>query len=433
MQGKYDVAVIGGGVLGTSISYWLSTRYDANVCVIEAESGIAHHASSRNTGVVHSPFYLNPKTSGHMANAMVLSHHMWERLAKKTNTIWSKVGVLEVATNDSQFSTLEKHLKWGLNNGITEKEIKLIESSDVLKLEPNVKCNAAINCPGEVATDFGLLTNALSIESKKSGTQFVFNFNVSDILSDNKINTITSNDGSQIDANFIINCAGGRSLELANMMGHANDYTALHFRGEYWRASEKYRDLVGRSVYSVPQYANYPFLDPHWIVRGDGHVEVGPNAVPVSGPVAYTGSGGISQSITKMCEILSKKSRRLLLDSTFLRMASTEWKSSISKSAMISRIRKFIPLVRPDMFAQRGESGIRTPIVTPQGKITTNTIEIMNDNTCSILNYNSPGATGAPAYSAYIVERLHKGRYLDLKPKNYTDCIWTQSDMDRQD
>ena len=32
---KYDIVIIGAGILGTTISYWLSTIYDLNVCVIE--------------------------------------------------------------------------------------------------------------------------------------------------------------------------------------------------------------------------------------------------------------------------------------------------------------------------------------------------------------------------------------------------------------
>jgi len=61
---KYDVAIIGGGILGGCISYWISALYDLKICVIEKEHQVAMHASSRNTAVVHSPFYLNPETKG---------------------------------------------------------------------------------------------------------------------------------------------------------------------------------------------------------------------------------------------------------------------------------------------------------------------------------------------------------------------------------
>jgi len=32
---KYDIAIIGGGVLGTTISYWLSTLYDLKICLMK--------------------------------------------------------------------------------------------------------------------------------------------------------------------------------------------------------------------------------------------------------------------------------------------------------------------------------------------------------------------------------------------------------------
>jgi len=55
---KYDIAIIGGGILGTSISYWISTLHDLNICVIEKEEDVGQHSSTRNSGVVHYPFYL---------------------------------------------------------------------------------------------------------------------------------------------------------------------------------------------------------------------------------------------------------------------------------------------------------------------------------------------------------------------------------------
>jgi len=79
---RCDVAIIGGGLLGVSISYWLSSLYDnINVIVIEKESEVGMHTSSRNTGVLHSPFYLDPEKKGRLAKAAFLSHDMWKTFA----------------------------------------------------------------------------------------------------------------------------------------------------------------------------------------------------------------------------------------------------------------------------------------------------------------------------------------------------------------
>jgi L-2-hydroxyglutarate oxidase len=50
-------------------------------------------------------------------------------------------------------------------------------------------------------------------------------------------------------------------------------------------------------------------------------------------------------------------------------------------------------------------------------------MELEDKNSYHIINYNSPGATGAPAYSAIIVKKLQERGFLDytIKPKK---SIW---------
>ena len=51
---KYDIAIIGGGILGNTISYWLSTLYDLKICVIEKEPDVALHSSTRNSCLLYT-------------------------------------------------------------------------------------------------------------------------------------------------------------------------------------------------------------------------------------------------------------------------------------------------------------------------------------------------------------------------------------------
>jgi len=108
---KYDVAIIGGGILGTTISYWISTLYDLKICLIEKESKVAQHASSRNTGVLHSPFYLNPNTKKVLAKSALISYDMWKNLSKDRNLPWKQTGVLELALNKNQHKSLQEYMK----------------------------------------------------------------------------------------------------------------------------------------------------------------------------------------------------------------------------------------------------------------------------------------------------------------------------------
>ncbi len=90
---------------------------------------------------------------------------------------------------------------------------------------------------------------------------------------------------------------------------------------------------------------------------------------------------------------------------------------------MIRRVQKFIPKIKPDYFSERGTAGIRSPVITPKGKFLPDVLELKNSNSFHIINYNSPGAPGAPAYSAFVVQKLQESGYLDY-PKKIKESIW---------
>ena len=417
------MAIIGGGLLGTCISYWLSSLYDMEVVVIEKESEVAMHTSSRNTGVVHSPFYLNPEKKGKLAKAALVSHELWKRFAEKKGLAWKIVGTLEVALDDTQHKILEKYLKWGVQNGIFEKDLELLDGNEVTKKEPNVSCHSAVFCKTDVAVDYGELTQELKNESVKNGTKFLLNHKVESI-ENKKEPVINFENKTQLTSNLVINCAGGYSLDIAKKFSVATEYSSLHFRGEYWIAQKEYTDLVKTNIYSVPNYPDFPFLDPHWILRSDGRSEVGPNAVPVPSPETYSGYvGNVDTFISKLADVVTGNAKKLLMNADFMNLVAKEWLSSVSKVVMIERVQKFIPKIKPEYFSERGTAGIRTPIITPEGKFLPDVIELEGSNSFHILNYNSPGATGAPAYSAYVVKTLQEKGLLDY-PKNLKESIW---------
>lgn len=421
---KYDIAIIGGGLLGTSISYWISNLYDAKVVVIEKESDVGMHTSSRNTGVVHSPFYLNPDKKAKLAKTAFLSHEMWKTFAEKKGLPWNMVGTMEVALDEVQHKTLEKYMNWGPRNGMSEKNIELLSSGDVMQREPNIRCHSAIHCKTDAVVDYGEFTRKLKEESQRNGTKFLFNRQLESVENLDDYPILVFQNKDKINSKIVINCAGGYSLDVAKKFGLANDHSSLHFRGEYWIASTEYTNLVKTNVYSVPKYPDFPFLDPHWIIRSDGKSEVGPNAVPVPSPETYSGYvGNIETFISKLTEVVTGSTRKLLLNADFMNLVAKEWLSSLSKTVMIERIQEFMPKVKPEFFSERGTAGIRTPIITPEGNFLPDVLELVGPNSYHVLNYNSPGATGAPAYSVYVVKSMQEKGLLQYKTRK-TDSIW---------
>lgn len=422
---KFDIAVIGGGVLGTTISYWISSLSDLKICVIEKEHGVAAHASRRNTGVIHSPFYLDPQKRRTIARAALVSRDMWKGLASKNGLPWKEYGTIEVALDEHQHKSLEKYLKWGQQNGILEKDLILFDSKEVAEREPNVQCHSGLYCRLDASTDFGALTNKMQNVSESQGSSFLFDHEVCDIkntASDDL--TISIKGRAPVTCKFVINCMGGHSLSVAKKMGFGRGYSTLNFRGEYWIAEPPHADLVNTNIYSVASFPEFPFLDPHWIKRANGQTEIGPNAVPVAGPETYSGYiGDIPKTISTLQEILGSSSRKLFLNHQFLALVSKEWKSSLSKTAMVNRVKKFIPSIRPSFFIKKGTAGIRSPVITKEGRFLSEILELEGQNSLHIVNYNSPGATGAPAYAALLVHRLQESGVLKTQTKNRHD-VW---------
>ena len=98
-----DGAIVGGGILGVSLAYWFSKlKKETSVALIEKENDLALHASGRNTGVVHRPFYINPAEKPTFAKCAQESFFFWKDFAVKHHLPWSQIGTLAVAVSENQ-------------------------------------------------------------------------------------------------------------------------------------------------------------------------------------------------------------------------------------------------------------------------------------------------------------------------------------------
>jgi (S)-2-hydroxyglutarate dehydrogenase len=421
----FKVAIIGGGVLGVSIAYFLSshTKNPGSIVLLEQETNIAQHSSSRNTGKVHAPFLYDPVKKKTFAKAAALGYEMWQRYSNFKKMQFRHDGVLEVALDEKGVDRLYLYLDWGIANGLTKNEIQLLDKSEVVKREPNVQCVSAIYCSKDASVSYGAFTNGLLEDIQSFGGNLLLGHKVERISTyDQGLYSVTTNRGKQIRAEYLVNVAGGNSMDIAQMMGVAKGYTDIHFRGEYWLAPPEYHNLTKLSIYSVPKHPEYPFLDPHWIVRADNTCEVGPNAVPVFGPYAYNWRRNLVNMLPKIMESSHTSARKIFFDRQFLSLVSTELKSSLSKTMMINRVREFLPSLRPSAFTHRGTAGIRSSVIDKNGRFIPDTLILERDSSLHVLNYNSPGATGALPMAASIASKIIRTGVVQTSEK--TRSLW---------
>jgi (S)-2-hydroxyglutarate dehydrogenase len=435
------VTIIGGGILGTSVSYWLANQYEGRIAVIEKEQQVAVHTSKRNTGVVHRPFYLDPIKRRVFARASQAAYGMWKSYAVERGLPWSPVTTLEVATREEDVKRVEKYYHWGLDNGMGEDELEVLTAEEVHGLEPHVRGHGAIWSKTDTSVDYPSFTRSLRGDAEREGVRFILGFEVKSIDAAKDFLEICSKNGEAIRTRFLVNCAGGNSMRIAHMLGLGREYADLNFRGEYWEVGKEWAYLASRNIYTVAQHPELPFLDPHWICRADGRREIGPNAVPVAGPYTYTGFfKNPVQALKKLLEPPMVNKAALLFNKDFLTLAGEEWKSSIFKSEMAKRAQEFIPELKQDYFVRPGIAGVRAQVIDRHGNFIKEAIEVKGPLSYHITNYNSPGATGSPAYAAWLVQKLGSEGYLDLRkristrskgPWNYESVVGMLSEAPR--
>ena len=98
-----DVAVVGGGVLGTAIAARIAAT-TASVCLLEAETDVAEGASKGNAGVAVA-YYGPPGTDE--AGLIAASYPGWEELTSRLSVPYRRLGAVMVALDEEQAATLE--------------------------------------------------------------------------------------------------------------------------------------------------------------------------------------------------------------------------------------------------------------------------------------------------------------------------------------
>ena len=427
-QNEFDIVIVGAGVLGSAIAYELSLAFTGRIAVIEKEDVAGKHTSTRNTGVIHRPFYLDPSSKAVFAKSAQDSYPLWMEIANRFNLPWNQVGTLEVATREEDLGLLSKYEKWACENGMYRSEFQLFNGEELRSYEPEVKGFGAILSKTDTAVSFGLFTKKLMEIAQKNGVTFLHDTKVETVSETGDGVTLKGTEGNgkvEYQTDFLVNASSGSSLKFSHQLGYSKEYAVLHFRGDYWKVSNDFKMKAKHNIYTVPKHKKYPFLDPHFILRHDGSREVGPTASLVSSPYDYTDSPDEHSLLMKILEKPSIPKIKLAVNPEFINLVRTEWRSSRSKNAMSKRVRGFIPSLEDKFLLGHGLSGVRNSLIDRNGFVPEAIIE-KGKRSMHILNFNSPGATGAPAYAMHILKTAETQDFLKLNESRGTGLLWEE-------
>jgi len=267
---KFQVAVIGGGVIGSSIARELS-RYDARVVVFESGSDVASQASKANSGVIHSG--INYPSSSLKARLCVEGNRMFQSLAEELAVPVKWVGKFVVARNEDEIAELEHLKQVGESNNVPGLEI--LDGALVKKKEKNISCCGALWVPTAGITSPYQLTIALAENAAENDVKFLLETKVVEIKKQAHKFFINTTKGEFI-ADVVVNTAGVFCRDIVAMLEEP-DFNVYPCRGEYLVLDKAYSWLVRSMIYPVPP-KHMGVLGVHITPTVEGNILLGPSA-----------------------------------------------------------------------------------------------------------------------------------------------------------
>ena len=280
MRGRYDVIVLGGGIVGLATSYrLLQQRPHLRLAILEKEPEVATHQSGHNSGVLHAGLYYVPGSL--KARLCREGKQMVQQFAEEHGIRYELCGKVVVALDESELERLENIRVRAEANGV--EGLREISGDEMREIEPHCLGVRALHSPKTGIINFREVAFAIADEVRKLGGEIFTSSPVTGIEErrDGDLRfTVRGPDGVERDviARNGITCAGVYSDRVAAMTGDEADERIVPFRGDYYTLTEDARHLCRTLIYPVPDPA-FPFLGVHLTRRIDGQVWAGPNAV----------------------------------------------------------------------------------------------------------------------------------------------------------
>jgi L-2-hydroxyglutarate oxidase len=395
MGSSFDVAVIGGGIVGMATAMALVEGGGRSLVVLEAEDQLAAHQSGRNSGVIHSGLYYQPGSL--KARTCRTGREALYQFCIEEGVACRRCGKLVVATKAHELPILDELERRGRANGLTG--LRRVAGRALRDLEPEVAGLAGLWVAETGVVDFAQVTNAYARRVQVGGGAVWTGARVTAVRREAGQLLIETTRG-EVRAGRLVNCAGLSADRVAQMCGVDPGVRIVPFRGEYYELVAERRRLVKNLIYPVPD-PTLPFLGVHLTRTIDDRVEAGPNAVLALKREGY------SPWIVSPRDLAG-----MLSFPGFWRMAGrhwrrgwVEWRRSVSKRQSVRALQQLLPGLRPHDIV-RGRRGVRAQAVDRAGRLLDDLYVLQSDDALHVLNAPSPAATASLSIGRNLANRL---------------------------
>ena len=389
------VVVVGGGILGLAVARELAVEGGHAVTVVEKERGWAAHQTGRNSGVIHAGLYYKPGSL--KARMCVAGNASMTAFAKERGVPFDRCGKLVVAVAPAELPQLRVLAERAEANGVPA---RLLTPEEAREYEPEVSCVAALRVETTGIVSYRAVCEQLVADLSAAGADLRLGSAVAGISASSSEVVVALEEGPELRADALVNCAGLHSDRIARLAGLRPDARIVPFRGEYYELRPERSHLVRGLIYPVPDPL-FPFLGVHLTRMVDGSVHAGPNAVLALKREGYTWRQASARDLTDTFTYpgfwrLARK---------HYRAGAGEVARSLSRARFAAALARLVPAVgAADLVPSK--AGVRAQALARSGALVDDFLIQTAVRQVHVLNAPSPAATGAFEIARYVAERL---------------------------
>jgi L-2-hydroxyglutarate oxidase len=394
---KYDIAVIGAGIVGLSTAWQLLQRYpEYKIVLIEKEAEVGLHQTGHNSGVIHAGVYYAPGSL--KADFCQRGAAATKAFCREHDIDFDECGKLLVATNAKEYERMNALFERCQENNL---EVHKLDQAQLKEREPNVKGLAALFVPSTGIVNYRKICQKLAEIFVQKGGEIRLNSQVKKLTESHEQVIITLNH-DVLSSSYLVSCSGLMADRLTKMLDIPTDFQIIPFRGEYYQLPAKHNQIVNHLIYPIPD-PELPFLGVHLTRMIDGSVTVGPNAVQGWKREGYD---RINISPRDIFEMVCFSGFWKLLKNHW-RTGLIETKNSWYKPGYLVQVRKYCDQINLDDL-QAYPAGIRAQAVLSDGSLVHDFLFAQSPRTLHVCNAPSPAATSAFPIGEHILQKLEQ-------------------------
>ena len=288
---RYEVLIVGGGVVGTALLYTLSKYTDIrNIGLIEKypNLGLVNSAASNNSQTLHfgdietNYTFEKAKSVKRMAD-MVMNYLDREKHPETGLRVYAKFPKMVLAVGSEQVASLEKRFE---SFRTLFPNLRLIRREEIARIEPRVvegrdpkeEILALVTDDG-YTVDFRRLCHSFVENAMKANPDLILHLDTKMLKIEKRGDhyALLTNNG-ELYANSVVIAAGGHSLLIAKSLGYGKNLSVLSMAGSFYTGPK----VLNGKVYTI-QVAKLPFAAIHGDpdVHNGNITRFGPTAKPI--------------------------------------------------------------------------------------------------------------------------------------------------------